>query len=46
MKKLFACAAAAALMTVATSAHAARDYVWAAGSSESGERASLSSQSA
>lgn len=33
MKKLLACAAAAAMLMPATSAFAARDYVWAAGSS-------------
>ena len=33
MKKLLGCAAALALTAAATSAHAARDYVWAAGSS-------------
>jgi phosphate transport system substrate-binding protein len=33
MKKLLGCAAAVMLMAGATSAHAARDYVWAAGSS-------------
>ncbi|MFZ5670304.1 MAG: substrate-binding domain-containing protein [Pseudomonadota bacterium] len=33
MKKLLGTVAAAAVMTIATSAHAARDYVWAAGSS-------------
>jgi phosphate transport system substrate-binding protein len=33
MKKLLGCAAAVVMMAAATSAHAARDYVWAAGSS-------------
>ncbi|MBI5940309.1 MAG: substrate-binding domain-containing protein [Caulobacterales bacterium] len=33
MKKLLGTGAAAAVMTLATQAHAARDYVWAAGSS-------------
>ncbi len=33
MKHLMGCAAVAALLIPATSAHAARDYVWAAGSS-------------
>ena len=33
IKNLLGCAAAAALIIPATSAHAARDYVWAAGSS-------------
>jgi phosphate transport system substrate-binding protein len=33
MKKLLGTVAAAAVMTLATQAHAARDYVWAAGSS-------------
>ena len=33
MKKLLGTVAAAAVMTIATQAHAARDYVWAAGSS-------------
>lgn len=33
MKKLMGCAAAAALLAGAAPAHAARDYVWAAGSS-------------
>ncbi len=33
MKKFMGCAAAVALLSVGTSAHAARDYVWAAGSS-------------
>ena len=33
MKKQLACAAAVVMMAAATSAHAARDYVWAAGSS-------------
>jgi phosphate transport system substrate-binding protein len=33
MKKLMSCAAAMALLAPATAAHAARDYVWAAGSS-------------
>jgi len=33
MKKLLGCAAALALLLPATAAHAARDYVWAAGSS-------------
>ncbi|HEY9217941.1 MAG TPA: substrate-binding domain-containing protein [Phenylobacterium sp.] len=33
LKTLLGCAAAAALMSTATVAHAARDYVWAAGSS-------------
>lgn len=33
MKKLMGCAAALALLAPATAAHAARDYVWAAGSS-------------
>ncbi len=33
MKKLYASAAAAAVLAIAGSAHAARDYVWAAGSS-------------
>ncbi len=33
MKKQLACAAAVLAMAAATSAHAARDYVWAAGSS-------------
>jgi phosphate transport system substrate-binding protein len=33
MKKLMGCAAAMALLIPATAAHAARDYVWAAGSS-------------
>ncbi len=33
MKKLYATAAAAAVLAIAGTAHAARDYVWAAGSS-------------
>ena len=33
MKKLFGTVAALAVMTIASQAHAARDYVWAAGSS-------------
>ncbi len=33
MKKILGTVAAAAVMTIASQAHAARDYVWAAGSS-------------
>ena len=33
MRKLLGCAAAVVMMAAATSAHAARDHVWAAGSS-------------